>query len=974
MNRHREIQRVIAWTLALGAISATGSVVLAQEQAPATEQPALQTVVVTGSFIKRTDFATPSPVQVVTADDLQQSGYTSVSDVLRNLAANGQGTLSQSFNGAFAGGASGVALRGLTVGNTLTLIDSERMIAYPLSDDGERSFVDISQIPMDAVERIDVLKDGASAEYGSDAIAGVVNVILKRNYTGASITADVGTSQHRDGTTERLAGIWGAGDLAADGYNAYLAAEYRHQDEILAINRQGDGDWARLNWTPLGGTNGLLGAGSGFNSTGAGSPFPNTNGYYLVPAGAASYQNALDFSKNCPSVAAITADQCAYFPPRSQVQPQTGNLDILARFTKNMGGDWQAIITGSLFRSEAEQVNNYQVASPPGGPSTPFQFPAYGPGFAMATTPVTLTVPPTNPMNTSGQTLYPAGALTEFGQSVTQFVTNTYRVFADFKGTAWGWDTDSNFGYMYAKTTQKFEGLVNYGALETALQNGYILGSDNPAVSAQVSPTFDSEMSNTLEVVDLRASRELTQLPGGPLSLAIGAGYQHRYLNATQSPAAESGDYQLINAAFAQGGQTNWSGYAEFVAPVVKMLEVDAAVRYDHYNGAAGGATTPKFGVKFTPFEQVTLRGTYGKGFRAPNPAENGNAGAAFLLGSFSDLSLCPSAAALPAQLPQFGLGSVQPNPAKGDVSSFCNFTPVFLQGTNPNLLPEKSTNWTAGIIITPVRDLSLSVDYWDIKIDRDIISSGEVGVLPSPPAPINNVRTGPVSLPVVGGGSQLFPQGVPIYSAVEYYNASNTHVNGVDVDFLWHFDIGKAGRINASVNYTHLITWDFASCDNAGNCQTVHLAGTHGPTAISGDTGNPKDRGVASLGWDYGGLNLTASVNYVGSFSLLDPSQNINSCEAAILGSFNVGTKFLNGFVPTQYCSIKSFTTLDLYSNYAFNKNFSIHGSILNAFDTQPPVDLQTYGGGGGLNYDPAMHQAGAVGRFYSVGATFTW
>src|SRR5271168_668457 len=154
----------------------------AQQASSASQGPELQEIVVTGSLIKRTDTETPSPVQIITAQDLKDSGYTQVSDVLRNLAANGSGTLSQGFGQAFAAGASGIALRGLSVGDTLTLIDGERMVSYPLSDDGERSFVDVTAIPFNAVEGIDVVKDGASALYGADAIAGVVNVKLRKSY------------------------------------------------------------------------------------------------------------------------------------------------------------------------------------------------------------------------------------------------------------------------------------------------------------------------------------------------------------------------------------------------------------------------------------------------------------------------------------------------------------------------------------------------------------------------------------------------------------------------------------------------------------------------------------------------------------------------------------------------------------------------------------------------------------------------
>src|ERR1700757_1697821 len=142
-----------------------------------------QTVTVTGSNVRRTDSETPSPVQVVTAQDIKNSGYTSVGDVLHNITANNMGSLSQSTPSAFAAGGSGVALRGLTVGATLVLIDGHRMASYPMPDDGERDFVDISSIPVDAIERIEVLKDGASAVYGSAADPRVVNANLKKSFT-----------------------------------------------------------------------------------------------------------------------------------------------------------------------------------------------------------------------------------------------------------------------------------------------------------------------------------------------------------------------------------------------------------------------------------------------------------------------------------------------------------------------------------------------------------------------------------------------------------------------------------------------------------------------------------------------------------------------------------------------------------------------------------------------------------------------
>jgi len=223
----------------------------------------LQEVVVTGSHLMRTDTETPSPVQVITAEEIHESGYTSTQQVLNALTANGQGTLSQSFSLAFASGAAGIALRGLNVGNTLVLIDGHRTAPYPIGDDGERPFVDTSNLPFDAIERIEVLKDGASAIYGSDAIAGVVNIILKKSFQGAEVTADGGISSHGDGSTYHFSGIWGMGDLDNDHHNFYLSAEARRQNSIN-VNDRG-GLYAQTDFSGTGGENQNPGASNAFN-------------------------------------------------------------------------------------------------------------------------------------------------------------------------------------------------------------------------------------------------------------------------------------------------------------------------------------------------------------------------------------------------------------------------------------------------------------------------------------------------------------------------------------------------------------------------------------------------------------------------------------------------------------------------------------------------------------------------------------
>lgn len=959
------IFRVVRRTIMLGAVATAASVsAVAQEQATQAEtaNAPVQEVVVTGTMIKRADFETPSPVQNITAEDIQQAGYTSIAQVLSNLSANGQGTLSQSFNGAFAAGACGIALRGLTVGDTLTLVDGERMVAYPLSDDGQRTFVDTCSIPLVAVDHIDVLKDGASAAYGSDAIAGVVNVVLKKSFTGFQFSAEGGTTIHDDGTNERVSGLAGIGDLASDGYNAYIAFEWRHQDAIGEFSRSGA--FETQNWEPQGGANLTAGAGSLFTQYGI-NPFPNTTGAYLVPASAQSFQSpGVVFLNGCAGAAALAADQCTYNNSHLTLQPPTSNLNVIGRLTANFAGDWQAKVTASFFQSNDSVEGGYSTTPFPGAP---FQVPIYYPGFVGVSNPVTLTVPVGNPMNPTNQPLYPVATLFEFGQSQDNVSTDTYRLFTELTGTTGGWDLDLNLGEMYALTTQQFVGDVNFGALQTALNNGYIFGQGltqlatgpTAAQLAAIDPTFSSDMSDSLQVVDLRGTRQLFTLPGGPLSLALGAGFYHRFLDATQSAAAINSGTG-VNLAYAEGGQSDYNAYGEVVAPILSNLELDASGRYDHYS-EGGSAAVPKLGLKFTPIKQITFRGTWGEGYRAPNPAENGKAGEAFLFTNASDPILCPS-----NNTPnQYNLNPVV-TPGPNDVATFCNFAPVFLQGTNPDLQPERSRTYTVGFVLKPVSQVNLSVDYWHIDINNIILTNSLFPALPLPPSPVQNVRTStPTQFTTVDG--QTVDDTIPIYSLSEYENAGNLLVEGLDVDLVAHQDLDTFGRLTEQLNYSHMFEYNASACYQ-GTCETVYLAGTHGPSGVSGDTANPQDRAVLTVAWDRGPVDVTVTVNYVGSYNVTDPSLGYaNTCLDSLSNSA-FSLRFPNGNFPSQYCNVPSFTYVNLYSSYTVNQHLQVFGSIQNLFNTAPPLDLETYGSAV-VPYNPSLAQPGAVGMLFDVG-----
>ncbi|MBW8077181.1 MAG: TonB-dependent receptor plug domain-containing protein, partial [Gallionella sp.] len=365
MSVNHRVRSAVARALAVSAVAALGLTSFAANAQQAATSPTgptastskksqqLQTVIVTGSLISRTSIETPSPVQILSAAQMVQSGYTDFSSILKNISANGASTLSQSFSFAFAAGASGVSLRGLSVGDTLVLIDGERTVPYPLLDDNQRSFVDLASIPFTAIQSVQIDKNGASGVYGSDAIAGVVNVILRKEYQGFKVSAETGTSQRGDGTMEHIGFIGGHGSLAEDGYNWYVSGDFRHQDQILARNRHGL--WDNIDYTPFGGT---FGGANNVGQAAALDPifaYPQSGtGYFINPATG----SIVNYLPGCDTQSQAL-NKCLTIDPNAQLQPSTTRVDLLGKFTKQLSDNWTLGIQASWFESSSQEKTGY---------------------------------------------------------------------------------------------------------------------------------------------------------------------------------------------------------------------------------------------------------------------------------------------------------------------------------------------------------------------------------------------------------------------------------------------------------------------------------------------------------------------------------------------------------------------------------------------------------------------------------------
>lgn len=924
----------VAWWLGATAAAAfclVGGAALGQTATggdqTAANGPELQEVVVTGSLIQRADTNTPAPLQTITLGDIQNTGATDISDVLHQLTANGQGNLNQSFGGAFAAGASGIALRDMTVDATLVLMDGHRMADYPISDDGQRSFVDVANLPLAAIERIDVLKDGASAIYGSDAIAGVVNIILRKTFVGTQISADYGTSYNNDATTYHASALYGFGDLGADGHNTYVSIEWRHQDPLNLDRRPQYDDFDFLDeYGPAaGGTNapgtvpGPFGSSMAVPLVGMVAPvIPGTP----PTAGPVMNLSACKPPLGNPSYTA-PGGGCGFDVSQyEQIQPETSNFNMLLRHTQVINDNWTGTFTAAWFESKAEQLN-------PPSSTVGFTPSISGAGVnstSVSANPVLLPIGNVNnpyPANEAwlGYTFW------DVGPTLITTDTNMYRLVLDFEGKLGGWTIDTSLGYMRGLTNLGYYNFVTFSGLDSVIAaNDYYVGANasknNSGIYQTLAPPETSLASTELEYVEVNINRQLFTLPGGPFAVAFGAGGRHDGQFDPGQPGTLSGNVMGEGTAFINGTETNENLHGEFVAPLAKGLELDAALRWDNY-ADVGSKTVPKIGLRWSPFsDYLTLRGTYQEGFRAPGPGERGNSGVTFFEDEGVDTARCP-VTHLPTDC---GSGTIA-----GVVAG------------NDNLKPETSKAYTFGIVIQPLHNVDVTGDYWVIKRTNEII--GGVG----PPVIIR----GPVqaAFPTVPG-----PE---LEILAPYENVGSDEPKGIDVTLNTNWPLlGGPLHLDVDGSYTHLISQVYCGFSGVPTL-CADVAGTHGPTSISGDTGTPRDRTEASI--DVGSHDWLAGLrmNYVSHMTDTDPITSVDYGEPA--------DTCLQPWFPG--CNIKSFTDFDLFSHWQITPTWLINFDILDVFNESAPLDPQA--AYTTRNYDNAFEQAGAIGRFYQIGFT---
>lgn len=893
---------------------------------------AQQTVEVTGSRIKRTDAETASPVQVLTRDDIERTGKQSIQDVLRGLSVDGQGSIPSSFSAGFASGSAGISLRGLGVNSTLVLVNGRRMTSYGLADDGTRNFVDINSLPLEAVEKIEVLKDGASAIYGADAVGGVVNIILRKTFSGASIGGSYGQTGKSDGKTTRAFGSFGFGSLESDKYNFFGSLEVSQQKNIWSYDRGfiGRSDLSSFGYYDL--------------TNGANRPYfglgPTSNSPYGITRAADGTGARVNVIQCDPSLRDASTGLCRYDPlVEQEVQPAVDRLNFFGRGSFEISSTLSAYVELGYFNTKTRSngtlgANNDPGVFVPGDPFNPLL--VHG----------AMTLPASHPDNTFGVDRSLFIRPQELGGRDQKTNNKILRIVEGLQGSAFGWDFDLGASYVRSKLKNQNFGYIRYDVMQNALNNGtYRITSPSvtdPSVLAAISPTLENNPISTIKSVDFNVRRDLTKLPGGPLAIVLGA--EARSESSATPPVPYTDTAEIVGLGYSafSASRRVYAGYAELNAPVVKWLELNGALRYDHYSDF-GSTTNPKVGFKVKPIDQFALRGTYSEAFRAPGPAESG-----------------------------------------GSTLGFTTFG-ILSQG-DPSIQPETAKNYTLGLVFEPIPGTSVTLDFWKVDRRNEIVQA-------DPAAIVGNLPTSGTPFTRIAGAQPntfiYYDVNGEIGTVTGFYrNAAKTNTQGIDLELRHRMNLGAAGKLGAQMNWSH--TNKYRRTDADGN--TFEYAGTHGPLAQSAGGGTPKDRITLSLNWDYGLVAITTVVNYVGKIKMVDHKgeqtpQDVDPDTGALVGTISNGNTGATYPDAGQYdcgvfdtsgniysgCKLPSFTTVDLFARWTPVKNLDINFGIQNLFDKKAPFDAYLaipYS----INYNQTWHQSGAVGRFFTIGAKYTF
>ena len=981
-----------------------------------TDQKGEQAIVITGTVSRQTQ--TASPVTVVSASNLQDRGITSVADAIQELPANNAGADPASWSPfGFATGASAPSLRGFNDAYTITLFDGLRTAYYPLADDGYRNFVDINTIPESIVDRIEVLQDGASANYGADAVAGVVNVIIKKEIRGIHGNASYGVSEKGDAKEKRFDLTLGYGSLADQGFNVYVNGEYQKNDPLFFRQRgypYNTADQSQICGTSVydgsqtcnfnGVVNGIQAGGgyNGFGSTRVGYGLPYSAPGVLATPTPQTWQ-LLNPTAGCSGLTAVTltpaqiagASSAAVTVPSTVCQqdlvnqyreydPTITRKGLNFHATVNITPDIQAYAMANWYEvstansSTPLSLTSAQTAA--GGPLgtiSRIYLPAYvcptaTPVFT-STNQVYFTgcnasngvLNPNNPFAAQGNMARLVDRFIEPRQAFTD--ANTYRfstgVSGSFSGFNFNVDATTSRIDLKVRETGNLQLRDYLEAIGQGTYNFVDQTANSQATLDSIAPPVTNVSTSKLTEITGTIGRDFAQLPGGALNVAVGASYRTESITNPSANPINTLDpinrYESVNAVSASGKRNVWAGYYSVDVPAFTGFDFKAEGRYDHYSNGLGSAFSPKFELQYKPISAIKLRATYSRGFRVPSFNEVDTSGVP-TTGYITSTINCTTYAAFCA--------AHATNKAYYQGSYSYGLSSV----GNTQLKPEKSASWTAGLVVTPTNQLTLTADYWYTKIKQIIIPSTQN------PAFINQyyLNNGAVTVPA-GSGISLIP-GIPdpsnpgalpllgFYQA-PYINSSSEVGSGIDLSATMRVPLNHSGlRLISALSGSYLGQLTLKD----PNLGTQKYAGTLSPCNITSCSGAPRWRGQWQNTLDFSGrASISATAYYTSGYSDIstDTGGIIGDCIAsAENGSMS---QTFNDGSPIR-CHIKGTWDVDLTAQIKLFHSVTLYGNVLNVFNTKPPYDPNA--AYGIYQFNPAWADKNFIGRYFRIGARF--
>lgn len=810
-------------------------------------QDTTDTIVVTGSFIKKKNQADlPSPLQTVGASDIEAIGAQNIGDITQTLTINtGAQNNPDAFTQNATTGTSNINLRGLGVGSTLVLLNGKRQVLSGSPTNDGVNFVDTSSlVPMIAIDRVEILKDGASALYGSDAVAGVVNFITRENYDGILFSGDYTSHQSQGDYNEfNLQGLVGK-DFGRG--SIMLAASYLERTALTTAER-------RLS-RPQDDTSALGNPGA-FFTTVDGVPAAG------IPAGTPLIDPGCAAAGGFPLAASATAPPpssgigfCGFdFGDFFNLVPEESRFVGMARGEIDLTDAIQ-------WKAEFSYANNEAIR----GNSPTFPFLQLG----SAVVPNSAFGPAANPFNIFGDTnLLFFGRASGNGGTVSPNMTEseTWRVSTSLGGDigSGGWEVSFTTGNNKFDVstedvvTDRFQcGLSGFNSLPAVpgltggtdcssanadlttgglaipamgtffnpFSTSFSVAPNDPALLDYIIGTQVRSYDSDLTVIEGFISQDILDMPAGPLSVAVGAQYRDNDLSqSVDELSANDGFAFLVGGRDFSGSQDVYAIFGEASIPLAEWAELQLAVRHERYGDDEGGSTTdPKIAVLLTPHDSLSLRGSFSTSFRAPSVFQQ--FGESTTLQQVSD-------------------------PLNG--TAFVAVRTLAPAGGARPLLPEESEAFNFGASWRPVDGLQIDVDYFNFDFSNVIIPTNPQAILTANP-----------NDPAIIRAPSAMNDGVVLQINNDFVNASSVETSGIDLTVAWDLDMGSWGTLTPNFTGTYILNYDL----NDPQAGSVSGEGVRNFTNFGSPT--PELRFNTGLAWNNGAHSANFVVRHIDSYA----------------------------------------------------------------------------------------------------------